>query len=189
MFLKGFLITSFTLIASHAIAAPVITIQTEYFTVTGNDSNSLYQSLQKNGPIGENGDRYHAVTRWKARWSYSWRETSRWCQLSGVEVSLDIDYLLPKFKALESKPEHLKKSWDNYFQALFKHEQQHKDYGVQAANELEQALLAINERQACSTLQNNMADTAQQILDKYDQLEKEFDRVTNHGLNQGIKLQ
>jgi predicted secreted Zn-dependent protease len=34
-----------------------------------------------------------------------------------------------------------------------------------------------------------MADTAQQILDKYDQLEKEFDRVTNHGLNQGIKLQ
>jgi predicted secreted Zn-dependent protease len=72
---------------------------------------------------------------------------------------------------------------------LFKHEQQHKDYGVQAANELEQALLAINERQACSTLQNNMADTAQQILDKYDQLEKEFDRVTNHGLNQGIKLQ
>ena len=188
MFLKGFLITSVVLIASQAIAAPVINIQTKYFIVSGHDSNSLYRSLQQNGPIGENGNRYHAVTRWKARWSYSWRETARWCQLSGVDVSLDIDYLLPELKALESKTEHLKKSWNSYFQALFKHEQQHKDYGVQAANELEQALLAINERQTCSTLQNNMANTAQQILDKYDRLEKEFDRVTNHGLNQGIKL-
>ncbi len=185
---KGLVLTVFLLAFKFAVAAPAVSIQTSYYSVSGSDTNSLYQSLQQNGPIGESGKRYHAVTRWKANWSYAWREAANWCHLDKVEVSVDIEYLLPKLKEADTKPEKFRADWETYFLALFKHEQQHKDYGVQAAVELEKNLLAVNSQQSCSSLKNKMADTAQKVLDKYDRLEKEFDRVTDHGLKQGIKL-
>ena len=188
MYFKGFIFNSFLFPFTCAVAAPAVNIQTSYYSVSGNDSNSLYQSLQQHGPIGENGNRFHAVTRWKANWSYAWREAANRCQLDKVEVSVDIEYLLPELKGLDTKPEKFRNDWNSYFLALFKHEQQHKDYAIQAATELEQELLAINSQQACLTLKNKMADTAQKVLDKYERKEREFDRVTDHGLKQGIKL-
>ncbi|MCK5666610.1 MAG: DUF922 domain-containing Zn-dependent protease [Thiotrichaceae bacterium] len=182
------MLTGFLLACKFAVAAPAVKIQTSYYSVSGNDSNSLYQSLQQYGPIGENGKRYHAVTRWQANWNYAWREAANGCQLDKVEVSVDIEYLLPELKDLDTKAQKFRNDWNTYFLALFKHEQQHKDYAIQAATELEKELLAINSLQACFTLKDKMADTAQKVLDKYERKEKEFDRVTDHGLKQGIKL-
>ena len=59
---------------------------------------------------------------------------------------------------------------------------------MQAATELDQKLNSINSKQDCKILENNIEKTAQQVLNKYDQIEKEFDRITNHGINQGIKI-
>ena len=171
-----------------ANASSAISIQTSFYAVSGNDSSSIHRSIQLNGPVGKNGKRYHAVTKWNTQWSYRWIETGSLCRLTRVDVDLDVEYLLPELTSINSKPERLKKNWEKYFQALFKHEQQHKNYGVQAANELEKELLSIKDQQTCTMLEALLASTARKVLDKYDRIEKEFDRVTNHGLNQGIKL-
>ena len=169
-------------------AAPSINIKTNYYSVFGNDSNSLHRSLNNSGPVGKNGKRYHALTQWKVEWSYRWLETGSMCKLTQTEVQLEIEYLLPELKQTTPGSKIFSDNWDKYFLALFRHEQQHKDYGVQAATELDKELAAIDPIKNCTELDSQIAKTAQKILEKYERIEKEFDRVTNHGLNQGIKL-
>lgn len=173
----------------NAHASPAINITTRFYPVEGNDLISIQQSILKNGPIGESNQRFHAVTRWNTQWSYRWIETNDLCRLQDIEVNVDIEYVLPRLKTTAKQTQSIHRSWQKYYSALFKHEQQHKDYGVQAATEIERRLLAINKQMLCSTLQSSLTNTAQQVLKKYDRLEKEFDKKTNHGINQGVRLE
>lgn len=181
------LILSLLFECSIAVARPSINIQTKYYPVFGSDSASIRRSIQQNGPVGKFGKRYHAQTQWDIKWDYRWIQSHATCRLTQVNVGIDIEYLLPELQSLDSLQNPLSDDWDNYFQALFKHEQQHKNYGVHAARELEQKLLTVPP-QSCSALETKLADTAKEVLDKYDQLEKNFDRETDHGTKQGIIL-
>jgi len=168
-------------------AEPSININTGYYPVFGMDARSIHQSILQNGPLGNNGKRFHAYTQWKVDWSYRWIESASRCRLTQLTVTIDIDYMLPELQSTEALDEPLKSGWERYFQALFKHEQQHKEYGVEAARELEKSLLALP-AQPCSTFETSLTNTAEKILDIYHQLEKEFDIKTNHGINQGVIL-
>jgi predicted secreted Zn-dependent protease len=168
-------------------AEPSININTGYYPVFGLDSQSIHQSILQNGPTGNDGQRFHAYTQWKVNWSYRWTESASRCRLTRLTVAIDIDYMLPELQSAETLSEALKSGWERYFQALFSHEQQHKEFGIEAARTLEKSLLAIPE-QPCSTFEASLADTAEQILDDYHQREIEFDLETNHGINQGVIL-
>ena len=169
-------------------AIPEVSINTQYYPVTGFNSTQIRQSIQQSGPIGKDGRRYHANTNWKLSWSYRWIESTSVCRITQVDVSIDINYLLPKHQHTDNLPQELKTDWENFFQALFRHEQQHKTYGVEAARELELKLLQIDQQLSCSRLDDLVSTTAQEVLDKYDRLERDYDRITGHGLNQGVVL-
>ncbi len=171
-----------------SIASPAINIITSFYQVEGKDAETIQQNIQKYGPVGKDGKHYQAVTKRNTQWNYRWIKTVSMCRITSVEVSVDIEYQLPELSAINALPENLRKRWDTYFKALFRHEQQHKDFGVQEAVELEKELLALNKQQDCNQLEDQINDTARKVLDKYDRIEKEFDRVTNHGINEGVKL-
>ena len=168
-------------------AEPTININTSYYPVFGNNAFSIRQSIQQDGPVGQNGKQFHASTTWKVNWSYRWTESRSVCRLNQLKVNVDIDYLLPELKSLNELDETLQKRWKHYSEALFKHEQQHKEVGLEAARELEKRLLAIPQL-PCNEFETTLAQTAQQVLDEYDALEKKFDLDTNHGINQGVIL-
>ena len=109
------------------------------------------------------------------------------CRLTQLNVNVDIDYLLPELKFTDELDETLLKRWKLYSEALFQHEQQHKEYGAEAAIELEKRLLAIP-AQPCTGFETALAETAQQGLNEYEKLEEQYDFDTDHGLRQGIKL-
>lgn len=167
-------------------AEPAIQIDTRYYAVSGQDAQSIYQNLKSRGPTGEDGQPYHAHTQWKLGWHYRWIESRSRCRLTRVEVSVDIDYLLPQLQPSEQQDKKLLEDWQNYYDALYRHEQQHKDHGVMAARELEQQLLKFDQPYDCQQLQTLLEKTAQGVMDKYDRLDKAFDRQTNHGINDGV---
>lgn len=180
------LLTAF-LFANTGFAEPEIIIQTRHFPVSGHDSASIRQSIEKNGPVGKNGTRYHAHTVKDINWNYRWIESNSTCRLTQLNVSIKIEYLLPQLQNPENLDETLRHRWDNYYQKLFQHEQQHKEYGVKAARELEQTLESI-QQMSCFRLEKRLNEDADRILDKYDVLEREYDRKTNHGVKQGVVL-
>ena len=168
-------------------AEPSININTGYYSVSGMDSHSIQQSVQQNGPVGHNGQRFHAYTEWKLKWNYRWTESASRCRLTQLSVDVEINYMLPALESAEIISEPLKTSWERYFQALLGHEQQHKNYAIAAAQALEKSLLTLP-AQPCTEFETTLAVTAQRVIDDYQQREKAFDLETNHGINQGVIL-
>jgi predicted secreted Zn-dependent protease len=177
----------FAVLCQHAIAAPSINIQTRFYQISGNDPESVRQEVQIKGPRGRDGTGYHASTQWNLKWGYRWIESASRCRISSVEVDIDVTYQLPELVNRSQLPESFLQRWDRYYQALYRHEQQHKDYGVKAAQELEQTLLDTSLR-PCSSLESDLTARAQAVLDKYQQLEHQYDVETDHGIKEGIVL-
>lgn len=176
-----------SMIFDVAFAEPEITIQTRHFPVTGYDSATIRQSISTNGPRAKDGTTYHAHTVKDIKWGYRWIESDSRCRISRIDISIRVEYLLPQLQNVDKLDEGLKSRWDAYYQKLFEHEQQHKDFGIMAARELERELESI-EQLPCFGMENHLDRVAESVLDKYDRLEKEFDRYTNHGVNQGVML-
>lgn len=177
------------LLVSHSVLAlPKISIDTRYYPVSGHNAASIRSSIAQNGPLGSNNQRFHAHTNWDLSWSYRWVQGRGGCQITSTGVELKVSYLLPRLNEPDKVDPKYKVKWDAYFEALYEHEQQHKDHGVLAASELEQRLLAIPPQQSCTSLEDLMQKTADDVFYKYDKMEKELDRKTDHGAKQGVIL-
>ena len=174
-------------ISSTAHAEPFITIHTNYYPISGNNSALIHQSLSQLGPIGKDGKRYHAQTSWELSWNYQWVTSRKNCGLTRIEVHAEVSYLMPKISDDAQLSERMKQQWDIYFAALFSHEQQHKDFAVAAAKELDQKLSALTIL-PCAELDQRISDLSDQVLGKYQKLELEFDLRTEHGIKQGVVL-
>ena len=179
------------LLSGHSamlLAAPSISVHTRYYPVYGADSPAILKSILQNGPVGKDGKRYHAYTQWDIRWGYRWVETRKRCQLASTSVSVEIEYLLPELKTTTFREKDYRKKWDRYFNALLRHEQQHKDLGVQAAREIDAKLAQAEDQPGCAQLKNRLDAIAEQVIEKYADKERAFDRETAHGARQGVAL-
>jgi predicted secreted Zn-dependent protease len=75
--------------------------------------------------------------------------------------------------------------WNRYYTALIAHENGHRDFGVKAATEIEQALLNLEARENCKRLEQDANAVGYEILNRYIADEKLYDIDTNHGMNDG----
>lgn len=172
----------------NAFAAPTVSLETTYYPVTGHDLPTIYHSLENSGLSSEGLGTYHAHTQWNIQWGYRWIESAQRCSLTQVNVDIKITYLLPQLQTYDSVDESVRKSWDRFYQALLRHEEHHKEYGIRAARELESVLLGARP-DSCLGLKNKLDAMAREVIDKYDRLEKDYDIRTNHGVNEGVVLE
>lgn len=176
----------FLLLAPITVAAaPVININNIYYNVSGETAEDIWTDIMKKSPVMQNGKQHVAYTRWYVNWSFWWVDKVESCEISGVSVSLDITYTLPKLTQNTSMTDALSNHWQNYYSALYRHEQGHKDFGVKAAEQIETELAAMAARPDCSQLEREANAAANRILDKFRQIEIRYDQSTNHGLSTG----
>jgi len=71
---------------------------------------------------------------------------------------------------------------------LQRHEDGHKEHGLKAGREIEAAVLAVKPASNCEDLESAANTAAQAIVSKYQALDEEYDRKTDHGRNQGVNL-
>ncbi len=122
------------------------------------DATTIDGLLQQMAARGPNG--FWGYTSWYVRWSGSCR------------LSVDIDMTLPRHVRPDSLPDRVRQRWDRMLIALTIHEDQHARFGIGAAQEIEKA--------GCNG--------AYDILDKWIEAEKDFDRRTQHGRRDGVVL-
>lgn len=158
--MRGFTAFLFAAMASLAWTVPVlskpsISTNTTYYEVSGQTGAELRRQMGALGPEG-----YWAYTEW-------WVEWSRSCQLS-----VTIDYTMPKLADRNTLPAGLLQKWDIMIAALIAHEEQHGQHGIEAAMEIE--------RKGCNG--------AYQIIRFWNNQDILFDRETDHGAHQGVTL-
>jgi predicted secreted Zn-dependent protease len=180
-----FILAVFTLIAMpiRAVSAPVVDVKKDYYWVSGRTARDIRNDLNMKTPVREDGMKYDARTDWFVKWTFWWNESSSLCTIIKVETRADIHYVLPKLRRSGWIPNSLKQKWESYMKALLHHENEHKDLGVRAAREIEKEIGNMAARRACKQLEIDANRLGHKIMKKFNDLEREYDRKTNHGMN------
>lgn len=168
------------LLNSVLYAEPVVSVKTEYYTVKGLTPDAIRKNMNKHRP-----GKYDAYTNWHVRWKFYTEKDGKYCEISEVEVTLDVKFVLPRWKSRREAEDDVKEQWDDYYDALIEHENQHKDIAIEAAKEIENALNDLDAEKSCGHLEKTANDTAYEVLEEYKAEQKEFDEDTNHGIDEG----
>lgn len=169
-----------------SLAEPFISVERAEYVVSGTTVDQLRNSLDQSGPIdAASNKRFHASTKWQVKWAYDFRERAKLCNVDRVTVSIEIKFTMPRWKEYETGQNYLREKWNKYYAALQVHENGHKDFGMSAAQEIEKAILNLNNL-PCKDVATTVDKTANEILNHYKTKETEYDRTTRHGQMQDV---
>ncbi len=159
----------------------------EYYDIYGSNINDLKLEIQKKGSK-EGSKRYDAYTTWRVGWEFETISSNNKCTLKNVIVITEIKIVMPKWVNYSSAKKEVRQIWDKYYKALLDHENGHKEIGLKAADEIEKEIKKIKPKSSCDELERDINRNGDYVIAKYNSVEKEYDRKTNHGLNTGVIL-
>lgn len=172
-----------------AKAEPVVNIHYKYYWIYPKNKRDLGNALDKQSPIIFNGKKYRGYTQWQVNWRYRWWETANSCQITSAQTTLTVTYTLPQIAKNHPVDRETQQTFNRYGQALYQHEQNHKNSGLYAAREIEKTLLNLPAFPLCSQLETRANQLGQRVIEKYRQRDREYDRQTDHGRREGVLLE
>lgn len=167
-------------------AAPATKIAYRYYPIAGTTATELRSQMNRLGPSDETeGRRYDARTDWVVQWNYRYRQQSRTCTLQQAQTQVAVTFTLPQWQPPRWTARSLVQDWRRYQASLQLHEDGHKNHGIGAAQDIQQALRQLPPAASCAALETQIQTTARAIIRTYNQKDLEYDRVTRHGSTQG----
>jgi len=173
--------------ATAVIAEPVVNYTYHYYTATAKHASELRAALNEASPVHEDGRAFHAYTKWYVNWHFYWNRREASCEMTSVSTDVAVDYTLPQFQPAAGADADVQQRFDNYYRALFTHEQGHAQHGIDAAHEVERSLMQMA-GWSCDTITEDANRRAREILGKYNRMDVDYDRDTEHGRTQGAVL-
>lgn len=161
-------------------------VQEQYYDLQVDSGQSLSRALNQASPIRQNGQIYHAYTRWRVQWNFWWREQRDGrCQIDLTRTRLNATITLPRLGDGDARQ---RQRFEQYLRALREHELGHYRIGQAAAAEIDAALLQTSEYPSCAELQQQANRRANAILRRHAEQERQYDQQTGHGRSQGAWL-
>jgi predicted secreted Zn-dependent protease len=161
-------------IASGGFTPFTTTEHEEYYSVFGNSAAQLRTSIN-----AQRGRDYDAFTTWNVHWSVTTCSSPAW------SVSLDVGYRLPKWDPPATTSAVLVSQWQSYRNALECHEYGHGKLGLDCAQRVYDALLALPGNSDCSALSSSANSVFDLVLADCRARELKYDADTNHGATMG----
>lgn len=162
---------------------PKVNESFDYYDISGRSESELRREMDANGYLWTDGIRYAGMTFWTVRWMTYPRTEKELCAVDKVEATVQVKFRLPRWSN-NSAPARVKNWWTWYYEGLLKHENGHRDFGVEAAREVQRTIAGIRPQNTCKELYQVANKAGDQVLEKYKQLERDYDVRTRHGLNQ-----
>lgn len=163
-------------------------LSTRYYDIAGTSAKQLRQEMNRKGPPDESGERFDANTKWWLKWNF-WYEPGRMgCRFTRFELDNQSEIVMPRWRDANAASPLLRDRWNRYYQALLAHEMQHRTHGVEAEREIRQLAAGFRSASGCAAIGDEFNRKAQQIIEKYRQADREFDRRTHHGMNEGARF-
>jgi predicted secreted Zn-dependent protease len=107
------------------------------------------------------------------------------CEINEIETTVDVNYTLPRWRDIDAANTLLRDKWTKYYKALLIHEEGHKNFGLADARDIEKSLLNMKYYRKCDELTKHANMLGHKILAKHVKLEINYDKKTNHGMNDG----
>ncbi|MEB3310800.1 MAG: DUF922 domain-containing Zn-dependent protease [Snowella sp.] len=170
-------------------AEPITDIQYRYYSIYPQQKADLEREMQTRSPIIVNGKKFKGYTKWNVNWKFWWYESPNSCRITKVKVFLNVTYTLPQIPKNHVTTAETRTIFNQFYNALFKHEQNHKDSGLFAARDIENALQNLGSFPNCQQLELVANQRGHQIIQQYAQRDRDYDKHTDHGRLEGIMLQ
>ena len=171
-----------------AHAAVSIDDRVERYDVKGSTPLELRREINAKGPQGAGGRRFDGYTRWDVSWNYRYQNAARSCAIASVTTTVKVTMTLPRWSNENGGSSAVRTQWARYLAALESHEQGHRRHGINAANEVDRAIAVMPSAGDCDALGANANATATRILRRYNQMDLDYDRETEHGATQGARF-
>jgi len=186
--MRRILLACAVLVSMPAVAEPLVRLHTSYYYIDGPSATVLAAQLDQNGPPEGDGKRYAGKTRWDVQWKFRHEQQGTVCAMKDVAVAVGVAQTLPRWRGEDKGAAALKARWTRFIEALRRHEDGHKEHALKAGRQIEAAVLAVGPASNCEDLGAAANAAAQAIVTKYQALDEEYDRKTDHGRNQGATL-
>lgn len=168
-------------------AEPTVNKDVEYYDIKGRDIPFLMGEMDAKGPRDMNsGDKVWAHTKWRVRWSGDKDQTRTSCRHTNIQTTLHLTFVVPRWVDNDGVSEQVKKEWERFYAALQKHEYKHAMHGMDAANEIEQALLNMDTEASCRNLDEKTKKLVDDIIKKHARRDVVLDDETNNGRTEGV---
>lgn len=164
---------------------PSITVDYRYYAVGGSTPQALRSQLNQLSPVVEDGQRFDGKTYWYVRWFYNYANKGNRCRITQAKSSVEVVFTLPQWQQPTNAPRSLADKWQRYMSALQLHEDGHKDHGIAAAQEVLAVMKNLPDYSSCSELETAANAAGKSVIQRYNQKDIEYDRVTQHGATQG----
>jgi predicted secreted Zn-dependent protease len=159
----------------------VIDDRVQLYEVNGETVSQIRRDLNRQQPTDAKGDRVAGYTRWSIAWKTRYEPG---CKSAEVVVALTVGTTLPKWTPPPFIDPLVIGSWNRFEKGLAAHEQGHRNTGVHAAIEVYESIKRSFDEGRCDYPDSE----AKAIIKKYDQINAEYDRHTDHGGNEGVEL-
>lgn len=174
--------------ASAQASEPIVTVDENYYDITGSTADELRAQLDQLGPLDPWNERHDAQTDWFVSWSYPYADQADGCGTGPVTVEVNVTFTYPWWEPPATAAPDLVAHWEAYGEALRTHEDGHQQIGLETAWAVQQALNEVPPQATCAELDQLVDATGQQILDEFRQIEIDYDRETDHGATQGARF-
>lgn len=155
-----------------------------WYTVTGTTPGAMLRSIHENGPIGD-GRRVWGRHDWRLRWTYRYTPAGGACRIRDVRVELRSTTTMPRWVDRERADSALIRDWDVAMAALRRHENGHRDISYRAAREVKRAVERVS-APSCGLIGARANARGQDVLRRYEELNRKYDEETEHGGKQGL---
>jgi predicted secreted Zn-dependent protease len=187
------LFLTIVLVASAACASDAqntLLWSTNYYPVSGTDTDELRASMHRSKPWKEESDMALLVglTTWHIEWRFKVTPTPNGCRCSSFTTRTAITNTLPRWLPPTNAPPQLKTVWTRFATALGQHEDGHSRLALAAVAEMHKQVKALGENSDCDALKRSINEVAQRTLAEFRKRDLEYDRTTNHGVTQGASL-
>lgn len=165
-----------------AFATPQVKTTVKYYDVKGASARDLSEQLRRKGPRG-----FAAYTAWNVKWDYSSARDGKGCRVTRASTSVAVEYTMPRWQPPANADRATRQSWERFIKALKAHEDGHRDIGIGAARAIENVVGNLT-RVPCDELSRKASEAAKKILYDARKKEAEYDRRTQHGVQQGARF-
>ena len=151
-------------------------VDLRFYDVTGRNARDLERSLATTGPPA-----FEAVTDYFVEPSFAYQETESGCELSSLDVLVDIVITYPRWVDRERAPRRLQRHWETRMARLEIHENGHAVLAFMGAVDVYNAMVIHSTAPTCEILASRLNASFEEAFSQMRSEQLRYDRITEHG--------
>jgi predicted secreted Zn-dependent protease len=159
----------------------------KFYDVRGTTAAELRADIARLGPVSE-GTRHQGLTNWRITWTTATTAGAGVCVAAAVNISHTVEIVIPRWANEVGAPQALSTSWRTYLSGLLHHEHGHRDIAEAGVSEVREALKNSVTRGTCAAAAAALNAAGKAIVDKTGARQRQYDKDTDHGRGQGVRL-